>query len=62
MEGAFIIILVMFVINLGLIAIAITDMMQRKNVKYLPKIGWIILITFIFFGSVIYLLAGRGKN
>jgi len=63
LNGAFIIILLMvLVINLALIAWAITDIMQRKNVKYLPKPGWIVLIAFVLFGSIIYLAAGRGKD
>jgi len=51
-----------FVLNLGLIAWAITDIMHRENIKYLPKIGWILIIAFIIFGSLVYLLLGRGKE
>lgn len=57
-----IVIIILFVANLGLIALAIMDLMRRQNVKYLPKIGWIIFIAFVFFGSVIYLLFGRGED
>jgi len=59
-EYVIIVIVGLFVINLGLIAWAITDLLPRENVKYLPKTVWIAIIAFIFFGSVIYLLAGRG--
>ncbi len=58
----FIIIAMVFVVNLGFIAWAITDIMHRDNVKYLPKIGWILIIAFILFGSLLYLLLGRGKE
>ncbi len=63
MNGLFIIgLLVVLVLNLIFIAFAIIDIMQRKNVKYLPKIGWILVMAFILFGSVVYLLIGRGKD
>jgi len=61
-EGFIILVIILFVVNLALIAYAIMDLMQRKNVKYLPKIGWIILIAFVFLGSLIYILVGRGKD
>jgi type VI protein secretion system component VasK len=51
-----------FVVNLALIAWAITDLMQREKVRYLPKSGWIIVIAVIIFGSLIYLLLGREKD
>ena len=54
-----IIVALLFVINLGLLSWAVTDLMQRKKVKYLPKFGWIIIIAMLPYGSVIYLLAGR---
>ncbi len=57
-----IIVIALFIINLGLIAWAITDLLPRENVKYLPKTAWIAMIAVIFFGSVIYLLAGRGEG
>lgn len=64
MEGTIlIVVLLLFVLNLGLMAIAVTDLMRRKNVKYMPKIGWIIIIALTFvFGSALYLLAGRGAE
>lgn len=61
-SSVFIIIALIFVINLGLIAWAITDLMHREKIKYLPKFGWVLIITFIIFGSLIYLLLGRGKE
>lgn len=57
-----IIVALLFALNLGLISWAITDLMPRKKVKYLPKAGWIVIIAILPFGSVIYLLAGRGEE
>lgn len=57
-----IIVLLLFALNLGLLSWAITDLMPRKRVKYLPKAGWIVIIGALPFGSVIYLLAGRGED
>ncbi len=57
-----IIIAALFVLNLTLIAVAITDLLPRENVKYLPKTAWIAVITLIFFSSVVYLVIGRGKE
>lgn len=56
-----IIIIVLFVLNLVLIAVSITDLMPRENVRYLSKTGWIIVIGAVFYGSIIYLFVGRGK-
>jgi len=57
-----IVLVIILVLNLIFIAWAIMDIMQRKNVKYLPKAGWIAVMAFILFGAVIYLLAGRGED
>ena len=54
------IIIVLFVVNLVLIAVSITDLMPREKVRYLSKTGWIIVIGAVFYGSLIYLLVGRG--
>jgi len=53
---------IILILNLIFIAWAVMDIMQRRNVKYLPKAGWIAVMAFILFGSVIYLLAGRGED
>ena len=50
------------VVHLGLIAWAISDLLQRDNVKYLSKVGWALVIALIIFGSVIYLLLGRESS
>ncbi|MBM4236345.1 MAG: hypothetical protein FJ152_07735 [Firmicutes bacterium] len=63
LPASFMIVVVMiFVVNLALIAWAITDLLQRENVKYLSKTWWIMIIAAVIFGSVIYLLLGRGKD
>lgn len=63
MEGLFLILmLAVLILNLLFIAWAIVDIMHRQNVRHLSKTGWIIVMAFILFGSVIYLLAGRGED
>lgn len=63
MPGHYIVIVVgLFVINLALIAWAITDLLARENVKYLPKAAWMAIVAVIFFGSILYLLTGRGDD
>ena len=57
-----VIVVLIFIVNLGLLSWAITDMLPRKNVKYLPKAGWIAMIAVIPYSSVLYLLAGRGDE
>jgi type VI protein secretion system component VasK len=63
LSGVYIVIIALiFALNLGLLSWALVDLLKRKNVKYLSKAGWIIIIAVIIFGSVIYLLAGRGEE
>lgn len=57
-----IIIIALFIINLVLIAVSITDLLPRENVRYLSKTGWIIVIGAVFYGSLIYLLVGRERT
>jgi len=56
------VIAIVLILNLVLIAFAIIDIMQRSNVKYLSKTGWIIMMAFVLFGAAIYLLVGRGVD
>lgn len=56
------IIVLVFALNLGLLSWALVDLLKRENVKYLSKAGWIAIIAVIIFGSVIYLLVGRGEE
>lgn len=63
MSASFMIVVVLvFVVNLALIAWAITDLLQRENVKYLSKPWWILIIAVVIFGSLIYLFLGRGND
>ena len=54
-------IIALFILNLGLIAWAVTDLLQRERVKYLPKVVWLGIVALIFFGGALYLLVGRDK-
>ncbi len=63
MGNSFVLVLILLlVLNLFLISFAILDIMQRERVKYLPRFGWIIFMTLVFFGAAVYLLAGRGEE
>lgn len=63
LSGVYIVIIALiFALNLGLLSWALVDLLKRENVKYLSKAGWIIIMAVIIFGSVIYLLAGRGEE
>ena len=55
-------IVALFILNLGLIAWAVTDLLQRERVKYLPKVVWLGIVALIFFGGALYLLVGRDKS
>lgn len=57
-----IVVVLIFVANLALIAWAVTDLLQRESVRYLSKPWWILIIAVVIFGSVLYLLLGRGDN
>lgn len=56
------IIAIALILNLMLITFAIIDLMKRDNVKYLSKMGWIIMMAFVIFSAAIYLLIGRGED
>ncbi len=56
------IIVLVFALNLGLLSWALVDLLKREKVKYISKAGWIVIIAVIIFGSVIYLLVGRGEE
>ncbi len=55
-------IVALFILNLGLIAWSVSDLLQREKVKYLPKVAWLFIIALIFFGGALYLLVGRDKS
>ena len=52
----------LFLLQLVLIAWALTDLTGRKKVKWLPKIAWGLIIFFVTFGAIIYLVGGRGEE
>jgi len=56
-----IIVALVFVVNLACIAWAVTDLLQRDKVRYLPKTAWLVIIAIVLFGSVLYLLLGRDR-
>lgn len=62
MPAFLLILIVLVIINLALIAWSVNDLFKRKSVKLLPKTGWVIFMALVFFGSVIYILAGRGED
>ena len=63
LSGVYIVIIALiFALNLGLLSWALVDLLKRENVKYLSKAGWIVIMAVIIFGSVIYLLVGRGEE
>ncbi len=55
-------IVTLFILNLGLIAWAVADLLRRERVKYLPKVVWLGIVALIFFGGALYLLVGRDKS
>jgi DMSO reductase anchor subunit len=51
------------VLQLGIQVFALVDLIRRKNIKYLPKVVWaIIIILGEIVGAVVYLLLGKGKE
>ena len=63
LSGVYIVIIALiFALNLGLLSWALVDLMKREKVKYISKAGWIVIMAVIIFGSVIYLLVGRGEE
>lgn len=47
--------------NLFFISLAVYDLMQRSQPRYLSKTLWLLIIAFVFFGGALYLLIGRKK-
>ena len=51
------------VLQLGIQVFALVDLIRRKNIKYLPKVAWaIIIILGEIVGAVVYLLLGKGEE
>ncbi len=48
------------IIQLGLLIVALVDVLRRPRVRHLPKWGWILIIVFVnLIGPIVYLIAGR---
>lgn len=53
----------LIVLQFGIAIWALIDLIRRKSVKGLPKIGWgIIILAVSFFGPIVYLVFGRGEE
>lgn len=53
----------LIVLQYGIAIWALVDLARRKTVKHLPKAAWVIIIIAIsFFGSIAYLVVGRGEE
>jgi hypothetical protein len=51
-----------FVIQIGLMVLAIADLIRREATKGLPKWAWALVIVLInIIGPVVYLAAGRDE-
>lgn len=53
----------LFVLQLALTTWALVDLIRRKNVRYLPKAAWALIVLFVStIGPLVYLAAGRGEE
>ena len=53
----------LIVLQLVIVIWALADLMRRKSVKVLPKIGWVVIILAIsLFGPIAYFVFGRGEE
>jgi len=52
----------LLLVNLVFITWGVSDLLQRENVRLLSKKGWLFLMVLVLFGSVFYLLFGRGED
>lgn len=51
------------VIEVGLLVIALVDLIRRDQVRHLPKWAWAVIIIVInFIGPIAYLLLGREES
>ena len=51
------------VIEVGLLVIALVDLIRRDQVRHLPKWAWAVIIIVInFIGPIVYLLLGREES
>ena len=53
----------LLIIEIGLLIIALVDLIRRENVKHLPKWAWaVIIIVLNFIGPIAYLIVGREEG
>ena len=53
----------LLIIEIGLLVIALVDLIRRENVKHLPKWAWaVIIIVLNFIGPIAYLIVGREEG
>jgi len=53
----------LLIIEIGLLVIALVDLIRRENVKHLPKWVWaVIIIVLNFIGPIAYLIVGREEG
>lgn len=51
------------IIEIGLLVIALVDLVRREQVRHLPKWAWAVIIILInFIGPIAYLLLGREED
>jgi hypothetical protein len=51
------------IIEIGLLVIALVDLIRRDQVRHLPKWAWAVIIIIInFLGPIAYLLLGREES
>lgn len=51
------------IIEIGLLVIALVDLVRRDQVRHLPKWAWAVIIIIInFIGPIAYLLLGREEG
>ena len=53
----------LLIIEIGLLVIALVDLIRRENVKHLPKWAWaVIIIVLNFIGPIASLIVGREEG
>ena len=53
----------LLIIEIGLLIIALVDLIRRENVKHLPKWAWAVIIIILnFIGPIAYLIVGREEG
>jgi len=53
----------LLIIEIGLLVIALVDLIRREKVKHLPKWVWAVIIIIVnFIGPIAYLIVGREEG